>query len=148
MKTTLAILLTSVCIAAASFAADQKPAPDAVVVKSQLGGLAAEDDHDAGASSKFFCLSSGTLEGEGLDARVGAIVTAISKFYESRKRIPQGVEELRVFCKKERMELYDLKRLSPVVLNQGRFSYSAYFTDGRLDLSHQGMFLSHDENDS
>jgi hypothetical protein len=96
-------------------------------------------------TTKFTCISSGTLEGEALDDRVKSIVIAISDFHEAHKRVPKGISELIAFGKKRGFELYDLSRLSPVELADGVFKYSAGYQSGTLHLSHiSGYYFTSD----
>ena len=110
-----------------------------------VGTLSAENRAEPKIVSTFICTSSGTMTGWALDIRVETIVTAISTFHEEHKRVPQGIEELRGFCEKRGIELHDLNRLSAVEFENGRFSYSAYYSEGSLHLSHlPGRYLTFD----
>jgi hypothetical protein len=87
-------------------------------------------------TTKFTCISSGTLEGEAIDSRVSSIVKAISEFYEQHHRVPNSLAELRSFSATHGFELLDLNRLSPVEFVDGTFKYSATYSQGTLHLSH------------
>lgn len=96
-------------------------------------------------STKFTCVSSGTLEGRGLDIRVKSIVSAISEFHATNRRLPEGIKELAAFCEKRQLALYDLLRISSLAYVDGVFTYSASYGEGALHLSHiPGYYLTAD----
>ena len=119
--------------------------PLAVMILIHVGTLAAEKTGESRIVPTFVCTSSGTMTGRAIDMRVETIVTAISNFQEEHKRVPRGIEELRAFCAKRGINLYDLNRLGAVEFEKGRFSYSAYYAEGSLHLSHlAGRYLTSD----
>ena len=83
------------------------------------------------------------MAGRALDMRVETIVSAISRFWVEHKRVPREIAELREFCEKHKIRLFDLNRLSAVEFENGRFSYSAHYGEGSLYLSHlPGRYLT------
>lgn len=98
--------------------------------------------HDRNTNTtKFFCMSSGTLEGEELDSRVASIVEAVSAFYEEYNRVPNAITELRSFSVNHHIDLLDLHGLSPVRFVNGMFEYSATYGQGRLNLVHRPHYF-------
>jgi hypothetical protein len=102
-----------------------------------------EDNITREILAKFTCIGSGTLTGKALDARVKSIVISISEFYDARKRVPKGIEELVAFCEKQGVKLHDLRRLSPVEFVDDKFIYSAGYDEGTLHLAHiSGYYIT------